>query len=1367
MFDFVTIEKKIDKKKGCAVLYPSFLIMKSKDLMTKGKSFYAIWDEEYGMWSKSETRAAFLIDDLIRIEAEEFQELHPDLIVSTQTLLRYNSKRMTEFQGYCKTLEDNYEELDSDVTFMGDKVTKEDYRSIRLGYPLIEAPYANYDELMSTLYDVDERQKIEWAIGSIISGDSKDIQKFYVFYGEPGSGKSTVLKIIKKLFNGYCATFDAKAVGSSGSAFALEPFKDNPLVAIQDDGDLYHIEDNTRLNSIASHESLVVNEKHKSTYSAKFNSVMFIGTNKPVRITDSKSGVIRRLIDISPSGHTLPRKRYDAIMEQIDFELSGIAWHCFNVYKEHGKKYYDKYKPMNMMGITNDFYVFMDDSYEFFYEHKDRIQLKRAWQKYKEYVEDSNTQYPFTLKAFKEELKTYFDEYHDRKDGERKVYCGFQHDKFNYKFESEEELEAERPLALSFDYNKSNFDILFADCKAQYANDKGLPPKKWDEVTTTLKDLDTHKLHYMLFTDPQHIVIDFDLKNDKGEKDFELNMAAASKWPPTYAELSKSGAGIHLHYIYTGDVSKLSRIFAEDIEVKVFTGKSSLRRCLTKCNNLPIAEISSGLPLKGEKVVNFEAMKSEKQLRALINNCLDKKHHGATKPEVDYIYDTLEKCYESGMKYDVTDMRPDIQAFANNSSHHGLECLKLVSKMKFKSEEPSENNEDYGDAPIIFFDCEVFPNLFVLCWKFAGGDKPMVRMINPQREDVEALFKYRMIGYNCRRYDNHILYAWTLGYSNEELFELSSRIVSSEKKDRDKNCYFAEAYNLSYTDVYDYSTDKKSLKRWEIDLGIHHQENEHPWNEPVPEEFWNEICDYCENDVYATEVVHNHLYSEFKARLILAELSGLSANDTTNSHTTRLIVGKDRNPQVHYIYSDLSEEFPGYKFNEKGIPKEEYNPGTKIVSGKSIYMGEDPSEGGYAFATPGMYVNVALLDIASMHPTSAIVLKIFGEEYTTNFAQIKQIRIHIKHKEYDKVRSMFDGKLAKFLENDDDAAGLSYALKIAINSVYGLTSAPFPNKLKDPRNVDNIVAKRGALFMINLKHEVQKKGFVVAHIKTDSIKIPNATPEIIQFVMDYGKQYGYDFEHEATYERMCIVNDAVYIAKYANGKHAGEWVAVGAEFQHPFIFKTLFSHEPITFKDYCEVKSVQKGSLYLDFNENLPDDTQLVKERDKLYKAWLKENIRDAEETLESYDIEIEKCHNYKFVGRVGEFVPIKHGEGGGKLVRITDRLTIDQKVCSATGCKDWRWLDAETVKSAGYEDKIDMAYFNKLVDDVVDHIKEFGDFEWFVSDDMSIPERIMVDVVSPEGGPEELPWDEAPKPDFMNPPNIDISPAVTTAFTF
>ena len=1280
--------------------------------MTKGKTFYAIWDEDNGLWSLDETRACGLIDKLIDEYSETLHEKKPDYDIHTMKLLEYKSRQYTEWQSYCKAIPDNYKQLDNNITFLNDVVKKEDYRSKRVNYIMENIPTPNYDELISTLYDEEERQKIEWAIGSIIAGDSKDIQKFYVLYGEPGSGKSTILRVIKKLFDGYTAPFDAKAVGNPLSTFALEPFKNNPLIAIQDDGDLFHIEDNTRLNSIASHEYLVVNEKHKSMYSARFNSVMFIGTNKPVRITDAKSGVIRRLIDISPSGRKLKRKHYDAVMNQIDFELGGIANHCFEVYKELGSSYYDTYKPVNMIGITNDFYNFVDDNLDFFLEHKDRIQLKRAWQLYKDYCIESNNQYPFTLKAFKEELKSYFNEYYDRNNGERKVYCGFKTDMFEYKFEGDKSKNDEKPYSLSFNETESLIDKLYSDMPAQYANKDGKPTKKWDEVITKLSDLDSHKLHYVLMPE-NHIVIDFDLKNEKGEKDFERNLEAASKFPPTYTELSKSGAGIHLHYIYTGDPKELEPIYAENIEVKVFTGKSSLRRCLTKCNNLPIAKISSGLPLKkGDKnMVNFEAMKNEKQLRAFIRNCLLKKHHGATKPEVDYIYTTLENAYASGMHYDVTDMRPDITAFANNSTNQALTCLKLVSKMKFKSEEPSENVDSNGEAPIIFYDVEVFPNLFVVCWKFAGKNEEVFKMINPTPSEVEELFKYRLIGFNNRRYDNHILYARSLGYSEEELFALSSRIVNSTKKDDNKNCFFMEAYNLSYTDVYDYSTDKKSLKKWEIELGIHHLENEHPWDKPLDEKYWDEVADYCCNDVKATEEVFNATQADFKARLILSELSGLSVNDTTNSQTTRLIVGKDKHPQDKFIYTDLSKEFPGYRYDEHGIPKEEYKDEKQIVVGKSIYMGEDPSEGGYVYAEPGMYTNVALLDVASLHPTSAIILRIFGEEYTTNFAQIKEIRIHIKHREYDKVREMFDGKLSKYLTSDEDADALSFALKIAINSVYGLTSAKFDNKLKDPRNKDNIVAKRGALFMITLKHEVQKRGFTVAHIKTDSIKIPNATPEIISFVIDFGKKYGYDFEHEATYEKMCLVNDAVYIAKVKEGKHAGEWTATGTEFQVPYVFKTLFSHEPKTFKDYCEVKSVQKGTLYLDMNESLSEDE-----------------------------------HNYKFIGRVGEFVPIAPGNGGGILYRIQD-----DKCYAAPGTKGYRWLDSETVKSAGYEDKIDMSYFDKEVESAINHINEFGDFDWFVSDSP-------VDVIDfvnniADDAPEEVPFDEYDNWTAMNKP--------------
>lgn len=382
---------------------------------------------------------------------------------------------------------------------------------------------------------------------------------------------------------------------------------------------------------------------------------------------------------------------------------------------------------------------------------------------------------------------------------------------------------------------------------------------------------------------------------------------------------------------------------------------------------------------------------------------------------------------------------------------------------------------------------------------------------------------------------------------------------------------------------------------------------------------------------------------------------------------------------------DIINAFPGYEF----------------VDGKNIYRGTDVGKGGYVYAEPGMYGNIALLDVASMHPHSAINLNAFGE-YTQHFKDLVDARIAIKRKDFDKARKMFGGKLAPYLDDETTAKNLTQALKIAINSVYGLTSANFDNPFRDIRNKNNIIALRGALFMRTLQDEVQKRGFKVAHIKTDSIKIPDATPEIIEFVMDFGRQYGYEFEHEATYDRMCLVNDAVYIAKYDNG----EWTATGTQFQIPYVFKKLFSKEDILFDDLCETKSVT-SSLYLDMNENLPDVSSLEKELNKVLK-----NSPGDENLINNLKEEIAKGHNYRFIGKVGRFCPIKPGCGGGLLMREKDG-----KYYSATGAKGYRWLEAEIVSSLGRTNDIDEGHFKEMADAAIDTIKKYGDYEWFVSD--------------------------------------------------
>lgn len=1375
MIDFLMISTRLTKR-GIVEIYPKFIIRNpSKYLMIRGGDFYAIWVEEKGLWSTSEQDAV----DIIDAELDKYAKENGSRFENGYKVLHLwdaESGMIDVWHKYCqRQMRDSFHMLDEKLIFSNSHTNREDYASKRLPYPLEKGDISAWEKLTTVLYSPSERRKIEWAIGSIVSGDSRKLQKFMVFYGAAGTGKSTIIGIIEQLFVGYTATFDSKALGQSSNAFALEPFKKNPLVAIEHDGDLSRIEDNTRINSLVSHERMSVNEKFSKMYENNFKCFLFMGTNRPVKITDAKSGLLRRLIDVSPTGEKIRPSEYKKLMKQIGFELGAIAQHCMDVYLAEPDAY-DDYIPLSMLSASNDFYNFVLDSWMIFHKN-DETTLKAAWAMYKTYCEDAKVAYPYSQRAFKEELKNYFREYSEREilnDGTRvrSYYKGFRSEKFE---EENSEKKEDNPSKSFIELKEqpSLFDKEYSDCPAQYANESGTPSRKWENVKTTLADLDTSKPHYVK-TPLKLIVIDFDILGPDGEKSFERNLEEASKWPPTYAEVSKSGKAIHLHYIYTGDVEQLSRVYADHIEVKVFNGNSSLRRKLSLCNNLPIATLTHGLPLKeAKKIVNFDSVQSEKGLRNLIKRNLAKEIHPGTKPSIDFIYKILEDAYnDDNLSYDVTDMRNAVYAFAAHSTHQADYCIKLVGKMQFRSKD-KEHEDIPTEAPIVFYDVEVFPNLFLVNWKLAGEGKPVVRMINPKPADIEELMRYRLIGFNCRRYDNHILWARLMGYSNQMLYDLSQRIISGGKRN---DAFFGEAYNVSYTDVYDFASagNKKSLKKFEIELGIHHQELGLPWDKSVPEELWPKVAEYCDNDVIATEAVFNHLSADWTARQILADIAGMTVNDTTNGLTTRIIFDRVRKPQAEFNYRDLSQPvhelkqevlkflkdacpemmsqlhgeeesllpyFPGYYFGPGESGKELQSVELVDESGHrisgqgrrgyvSIYRGEEVGEGGYVYAEPGMYGNVALLDIASMHPHSVIAECLFGPAFTKRFKEIVDGRVSIKHEAWDEVNHILDGKLAPYIQKvksgEMTSKQLANALKTAINSVYGLTSAAFENAFRDPRNRDNIVAKRGALFMVDLKNEVQARGFTVAHIKTDSIKIPDADPDIIKFVMDYGKKFGYTFEHEATYDKMCLVNNAVYIARYKGGKEDGKWTATGKQFQVPYVFKTLFSKEPIVFKDMCETFSVS-GALYLDMNENLPNvkaqEDQLKKKLKELgmkYEDWLDYKASDChdldvetERYLRSLDEEIAKGHDYHFVGRVGEFTPIKPGCGGGDLLR-----EAGGKYSAATGSSDYKWMESEMVRALEKEDNINRGYYDRLVDEAVAAISEYGDFEWFASDD-------------------------------------------------
>lgn len=1236
--DFIRVGQK-ENRDGTREFFPSLQVLRSEDLVIRGGQFVAIWDEETMLFTRHVYDAADIID-------RAFAKLVADKVRPGDVIKKvrsFDNQIFSRMLALIRSVGDMGPDLDQRIIFADMVPSKDDAASFKMSYNMVDQPCTAWDTLVDVLYSPNERTKIEWAIGSIFSGDAATrIQKMYVFYGPPGTGKSTIMNIIEMLFGGHTATFSAYELGRRDAHFSMEPFLKNPLVGIDQDGDMSRIEMNKNLNSIVAHDPVLINAKGKNLFQIIPRTTLFVGSNESVKISDRKAGLFRRLVDIQPTGALVPESNYHQLMQQIEFELGAIAHRCLTLYQSFGSAYLSSYRAMDMMYRTNDIFNFVEDN-RMVLAHG--VTLKQAHKMYMQWCEDTDTKSIYKQYRFRDLLMDYFDEFHPQImiDGTR-FRSFFKGLKALEEFEWAQ-VKNEVPSWIDLSCDKSLLDEVLGQMPAQYHYEaENRPMHRWENVTTTLSEIDTTLLHYVKVPE-QHIVIDFDLKNALGKKDLELNLKAASGWPPTYAEISRSGDGLHLHYNYVGDVEALAPSSRDgSYEIKSLLGDSSLRRRVSKCNNVEIATIPGGLPLKEERrVLSSQTFMTDKGLRDLLLRALRKDIHDHTKPSMDFVKKVLDDAQAQGMPYDVSDMYEDFLHFAMSSNNQRDICLEILAGLKFKSEEEI-GADPATEAPIVYFDCEVYPNLFVVCWMYDRDDAEVVKLINPTAAEVEELFNFRLIGYNNRKYDNHILWARTLGYNNEAIYRLSQSIAG----DNDRTKMFGAAYNLAYADVYDYASEKKSLKKWQIELNLPHKEMDIPWTEPVPEDRVLDVSEYCANDVRCTREVAKARAGDFNARRILAELSGLEVCNTNRQHTEKLIFGNIKDTSGDLVYTKLDEQFPGYVFNQ-------FAPGKE----KSSYKDEFVGEGGYVYAEPGMYNDVAVLDIASMHPTSIVELNLFGK-YTHNFKELMDARLFIKAKKFDVASQMFGGRLGAYLGDQTIAQQLSDALKIVINTVYGLTAATFPNRFKDDQNIDNIVAKRGALFMIDLKNAIQALGYSVVHIKTDSVKIPNADETILQFVTDFGSKYGYTFEHEGTYEKFVLVNDAVFVAR-----KEGEWEATGAQFQHPIVFKSLFTHEPEDANDFIEVKQVSKGAMYLVAN----DDAR-------------------------------------SFVGRFGAFVPV---QGGRQLLRVDG-----DKASAVTGTKGHLWELADVALSQNMA--IDGQYFNKLVMDAKDTINKFGTYEEFVS---------------------------------------------------
>ena len=100
------------------------------------------------------------------------------------------------------------------------------------------------------------------------------------------------------------------------------------------------------------------------------------------------------------------------------------------------------------------------------------------------------------------------------------------------------------------------------------------------------------------------------------------------------------------------------------------------------------------------------------------------------------------------------------------------------------------------------------------------------------------------------------------------------------------------------------------------------------------------------------------------------------------------------------------------------------------------------------------------------------------------------------------------------------------------------------------------------------------------------------------------------------------------------------------------------------------------------------------------------------------------------FVGKVGSFVPMKHGL---ELLRESEDKEGNKKYDAVVGTKGYLWREAEYVKEYELQDDIDYSYFDFIANEAKKHISEFGDFDAFVNGEP---------IVGTEELEEELPFD-------------------------
>ena len=220
---------------------PDFLYANTKDLICKGGAFYAFWDG--ATWRTDLDDVISTVDKSVIAKTEELKQKYPDRAIVSYQMNSNSSMVMRDFTSYTKMKQQSQVLFNSRILYSEDVQVREDYATTQLSFTPAVGETPAFDELMNVLYSEPELEKIMWFVGALYSNEMSKIEKFMFLYGGKGSGKGTVIKILKMLFEGYHAPISLEQL-TSKSEFATSQIQEVPLL-LDDDADLSRIPSDT------------------------------------------------------------------------------------------------------------------------------------------------------------------------------------------------------------------------------------------------------------------------------------------------------------------------------------------------------------------------------------------------------------------------------------------------------------------------------------------------------------------------------------------------------------------------------------------------------------------------------------------------------------------------------------------------------------------------------------------------------------------------------------------------------------------------------------------------------------------------------------------------------------------------------------------------------------------------------------------------------------------------------------------------------------------------------------------------------------------------------------------------------------------